>query len=91
VALTASQLPSHSHSANCANAVNVGSQASPVGNYWSTDAGGNTGAYNNASDGKQLAPGAVAAAGGGQPHDNMQPFVAINYIIALNGIFPSRS
>jgi microcystin-dependent protein len=32
----------------------------------------------------------VGSAGGGQPHENRQPFLAINYIIALQGIFPSR-
>lgn len=33
----------------------------------------------------------VGQTGGGQPHDNMQPYQAVNYIIALQGIFPSRS
>jgi microcystin-dependent protein len=35
--------------------------------------------------------GAVAAAGGSQPHTNRQPFLAINFIIALQGVFPSRN
>jgi microcystin-dependent protein len=34
---------------------------------------------------------AIGAAGAGQPHDNMQPYLAVNYIIALAGIFPSRN
>lgn len=91
VSLTASQLPSHTHTANCASTNNVGNQVSPVGNYWSTDPGGNTGAYNSAANGSQLAQGAIGPAGGGQPHDNLQPFMAVNYIIALNGVYPSRS
>lgn len=37
-----------------------------------------------------LAPGALQAAGGGQAHNNMQPFLTLHYIIALNGTFPSR-
>lgn len=35
--------------------------------------------------------GALAAAGGSQPHENRQPFLAINFIIALQGVFPSRN
>ncbi len=36
-------------------------------------------------------PGAVSAAGGGQPHQNMAPYLVLNCIIALVGIFPSRN
>jgi microcystin-dependent protein len=39
----------------------------------------------------KLAPDAIAAAGAGQPHDNMSPYVSINFIIALQGIFPARN
>ena len=38
-----------------------------------------------------LDPQAIATAGGSQPHQNMQPFMALNFIIALQGIFPSRN
>jgi microcystin-dependent protein len=38
-----------------------------------------------------LAPAAIASSGGNQPHSNIQPFLCINFIIALNGIFPSRN
>ena len=38
-----------------------------------------------------LKPDSVGNAGGNQPHDNHQPFLAINYIIALEGIYPTRS
>lgn len=38
-----------------------------------------------------LAPQTINDSGGGQPHDNMQPSLVLNYIIALNGIFPSRT
>ncbi|MDA0234866.1 MAG: phage tail protein, partial [Proteobacteria bacterium] len=58
--------------------------------YWSTDPGGNTGAYSTTA-GSQMATGAIGTAGGGQAHANMQPFLVLNYIIALEGIFPSQS
>jgi microcystin-dependent protein len=35
--------------------------------------------------------GAVASTGGSQPHENRQPYLAINFIIALQGVFPSRN
>jgi microcystin-dependent protein len=53
--------------------------------------------YSNATPAQNLAPGTVTGsitvgqAGGGQPHANMQPYLAVNYIIALQGIFPTRS
>ena len=52
--------------------------------------------YSNATPNQNLAPAtgtgsiSVAPAGGGQPHANIQPYLALNYIIALQGIFPSR-
>jgi microcystin-dependent protein len=36
-------------------------------------------------------PNAVTPTGGSQPHDNMQPYLTINFIIAMQGIFPSRN
>jgi microcystin-dependent protein len=88
ITLTAGQMPVHNHAAICSNT--GANQASPGGNFWSTDPGGNTAAYSNAA-GSQMAPAAVGNTGGGQPHDNLQPFVVINYIISLFGIFPSQS
>jgi microcystin-dependent protein len=38
-----------------------------------------------------LAPQSIAPAGGSQPHDNMPPYLVLNYCIALEGIFPSRN
>ena len=38
-----------------------------------------------------MAPGAIGEAGGSQPHDNMQPYLTVTFVIALQGIFPSRN
>lgn len=40
---------------------------------------------------QQMSPSAIGPAGGGQPHENRQPFLAVNFAIALTGIFPSRN
>jgi microcystin-dependent protein len=49
-----------------------------------------SGAAANQSLGPGTVTGSVAPAGGGQPHPNLQPYQALNYIIALQGIYPSR-
>lgn len=87
IALIATQLPSHSHPANASNV--IASQASPAGKFWAQDSDGNV--VFNSTGNAQLAADAIGPSGGGQPHPNMQPFLVVNYCIALQGVFPSRS
>lgn len=88
VTLTTNQIPAHTHVPQ-ANA-NAGSQVSPQGGVW---AGSNPTLNNYANVAPTLAmdPGAIGPTGGSQPHDNMVPFLAINFILSLFGIFPSQS
>ena len=86
--LTASEMPQHVHFA----------QASTSNGNANTGANNILAAANNlyvpqANNPplQPLLPAAVANAGGGQPHENMQPFLALNFVIALSGIFPSRN
>lgn len=88
VTLTTGQLAAHNHTAVCSNT--TGNSASPINSYWSTDPGSNTGAYSTASS-STMAATAIGNTGGGQPHNNVQPYLVINYIIALEGIYPSRN
>lgn len=86
VTLTAQELPTHSHTLG-ANA-GPGSGAGPAAAVWAqSTATQNYGASANT----QMNAGLVGVAGGNQPHDNMPPSLAINFIIALEGIFPSRN
>jgi microcystin-dependent protein len=87
VALTTQECPPHSHIASGASGAN---QPSPVGNFWSTDPNGNTAAYSTSAN-SVMSAGAVGTTGPTQPHDNMQPYLAVNYIIALAGVFPPRN
>ncbi|MDQ3898292.1 MAG: tail fiber protein [Actinomycetota bacterium] len=84
VTLIQAQLPQHSHTANATSADATSSK--PDG---AVPASG--GAYAPASDGTTMSPGFITGGGGNQPHDNMQPYLAINFVIALEGIFPSRN
>jgi microcystin-dependent protein len=82
VTLTTSQLPQHSHPIQ-ANA-GLGSTAKPAG---AVAAQG--GSYSPTTDGTRLADSLTA--GNNLPFSIMQPYLVINWIIALEGIFPSRS
>ena len=85
--LSISELAGHSHTASC-NA-DAGTKASPGGNYWAQDNNGN--APYSSSAGAALNPGAISMMGGSQPHANMAPSLTLNFIIALQGIFPSQN
>ena len=88
VTLTTSQIPNHTHDAACS--AGGGDSGSPVGKFWSTDPAGNTAAYNESS-GSQMAAGALGAVGQSQPHNNLSPYLCVNFIISLFGVFPSQS
>ena len=86
VTLTTAQLPQHTHAAACNDG--AGTSYVPTGGVWAKDAGG-ANEYSPAGT-VPLAQGALASAGGNAAHDNMQPFLAINFCIALQGVFPPR-
>jgi microcystin-dependent protein len=77
-------LPGHTHTLRASTA--NGSSDSPGGAPARNPAGIPQFAASADAD---LAAGAVASAGGGQPHNNMQPYIAVNHIIALQGMFPT--
>jgi microcystin-dependent protein len=87
VALTGSQIPSHIHAVPALPA--AGTSASPAGELL---AGGTTvSRYSANGPATAMSPSSVGPVGAGQAHANVQPFVALNFIIALVGIFPSES
>lgn len=86
VTLTTQQLPSHSH-ALLANP-GTGTVNSPAA---AMPAAGPQGLYSEGTGDALLASSAVTPVGGSQPHENRQPYVALNYIISLFGIWPSPS
>lgn len=88
VTLTVAQMPSHTHQVNANTA--VGTALTPAGNAWASQT--STSLYSNSPTATaSLAPQAIGFSGGSQPHDNMPPYLVLNYIIALQGIYPSRN
>ena len=90
VTLTSAEMPAHSHDVNCAGV--QGTQGTPVGNFLAGDRDGADDVYHDAlSNPARMNSNALSSVGSGGAHENMAPFLAINYVIALQGIYPSRS
>lgn len=92
VTLNQNQLPVHSHTLNGVAA--GGNQASPAGNLPAVESTGTSMNYaspNPPTVSVPMAAQAIGNAGGGQPVPVVQPYLVINYIIALTGIYPSRN
>ena len=89
VTLTTSQIPAHSHVPLCNQ--NAGSTASAAGGLWAANATVANPTYATAAPNAAMDPAAIGSAGGSQPHDNMIPFLVINFILSLFGVFPSQT
>jgi microcystin-dependent protein len=85
VTLTVQQIPMHTHTPLATTA--VGTSPNPQGNVLATSQA--VLLYRESNANQPLSPQAVAPVGGSQPHENMQPFLCVNFIISLFGIFPS--
>ena len=87
VTLQAAQMPRHTH------AMLASTDAASVAHGPSEVLGSSTAMklYGTGTPTMAMDANAITAAGGGQPHENMPPFVAMNYIIALGGIYPTQS
>ncbi|MGE0886652.1 MAG: phage tail protein [Blastocatellales bacterium] len=85
VSLLESEIPSHAHS--LVGSDERGDATPAVGSLLGTG----TDMYAPGSPGGQMAPEALAPAGGDAPHNNMQPYLTFNFCIALQGVFPPRT
>ena len=89
VTLIATQIPAHTHALNVNTG--AGTNAAPAANEVLAASTARDKLYTTAAPNATLAPQAVGTAGGSQPHTNIQPYLSVNFIIALQGIFPSRN
>ena len=90
VTLSVQQLPAHSHALLASIA--TGTAASPLGSLLAASGSSNVYRTGPAPGGTAVLSGqAVGAAGGSQPHSNMQPYLCVDFIISLFGVFPSQT
>jgi microcystin-dependent protein len=94
VPLTTSQIPSHNHTVQASTTGGQGNSAvQPTGKLFGNTTSGTEKIFATAGSAEVALAAStnIASDGGGQPHNNMQPYLAINYMIALQGLFPSRN
>lgn len=93
VTLLVTEMPGHNHTPQGVAATGVDS--TPSGGVWGQPPSPGRGhpappLYIQAAPDQAMSPNALGVAGNSMPHNNMQPYVAMNYIICLNGMFPPR-
>jgi microcystin-dependent protein len=87
VVLSEAGMATHSHAASAFDG--AGDQPSPSNAVWSASVAHDP-SFGFASPDTEMAAGLLDPLGGGMPHENRAPFQAVNYIIALNGIYPQK-
>jgi microcystin-dependent protein len=87
VTLTISQIPNHNHPFLATT--NAGNQPSPVG--FLPAANNVVKLYTNIAPATPMAPQSILSTGGSQPHTNFQPYLCVNFIISMFGVFPSQT
>jgi microcystin-dependent protein len=86
VTLLQTEMPSHTHQAQAKSS--LGNSQTPAAMTWAGS--NNAKQYVNTAPNIAMSPLAMAITGGSLPHNNMQPYLAVNFIIALQGVFPQR-
>jgi microcystin-dependent protein len=86
VTLLASEMPQHTHQLNAI--ASAGDTTVPANNVLGENAGGVNNYKSSANN--SMNANTVSTQGGGLPHNNMQPYLTLNFCIAFEGIFPSR-
>lgn len=87
VTLTTNQMPSHTHPVMC-NTNGNSNTADPANSIWN---GSDVTQYSNAGVTGQMFSPNLDIAGGNQPHENLQPYLCVTFIISLFGIFPQAN
>jgi microcystin-dependent protein len=88
VTLLVSEMPLHTHAAQ--NAITLSNVNAPSSEVVLGRSNGGSAYQSNIANFAQMAPQALAPAGGSLPHNNMQPYLTLNFCIALQGVFPPR-
>jgi microcystin-dependent protein len=89
ITLTVQQIASHSHPFLATN--NTASGNAPTDNSPAGSTGATIFPYGTDQPLTNLAPSSISPVGGSQPHNNFQPYLCVNFILSLFGIFPSQT
>lgn len=91
VTLITAEMPLHNHQMQCSS--DEGNTADPNGATFGLGLRGDPAFYAAASSfaAAAMAPQALGLTGGSQPHNNLQPYLCVTFIIALQGVFPARN
>lgn len=90
VTLLQAELPAHAHAAQ--GTTTHAASTVPQGQVWAAAPNRGENLYSDVTAGAvAMSPAAFAPVGGGQPHNNMPPYLGLTFIIALQGVFPPRS
>ncbi len=84
--LNISELPAHTH-VPVGSSTNPPTSSTPLGSLWAA----NDNKPYSATFDSAMNPACILAVGGNQPHENMSPYLVLNFVIALQGIFPSQN
>ena len=87
--LAGNEMPNHQHSYRATTS--TANQGLPTGHMVATPPAAIGAMYSPPSNMVNMASQSIANVGGGQAHNNMQPYLALNFCIALQGLFPSRN
>ena len=91
VTLNSNQIPVHTHTAIGDNGDGVNGNG-PIGHAWATpSADRDINLYDTSGALVNMSPNALANTGGGGPHNNLMPYLVVNFCICLFGVFPSRN
>jgi microcystin-dependent protein len=85
VTLTVAQIPAHTHAAAVQSG--GGSTSSPAGALWASS---DVNQYSSNNSNATMNAGTTTATGGSQPHNNLMPYLCVNAIISLFGVYPSQ-
>jgi microcystin-dependent protein len=89
VTLLQTEMPAHAHGVQAAT---TGGLPGPGNNAWASGLKGHPGSYAASGPSNvQMNPFGTSISGGSLPHNNMPPYLALTFIIALQGVFPARS
>jgi microcystin-dependent protein len=87
ITLTVNQIPSHTHAA--LGSTNTGAGTSPTNDVLCNLTGATNSLYGTDNPKLFLSPTSISSVGGSQPHSNFQPYLCVDFIISLFGIYPS--